>query len=48
MERFVLGLETRGGVSFEWEAVERKRPSSSSMGIGGVVDFPLMREDFEM
>ncbi len=51
MERFALGL-TRGGVSFvckreEVETVERKRPSSSSMGIGGVVDMPLIRDDFE-
>ena len=48
MERLVLWLEARG-VTFEWgrgdvEAVERKRPSSSSMGIGGGVDLPLMRD----
>lgn len=49
-ERFALELGTRG-VTFgrvrEGVAGERKIPSSSSMGIGGVVDLPLMRDDFE-
>lgn len=47
MERFGLGLEAHG-VTFGREGVEagveRKRPSSSSMGIGGVVDLPLTSE----
>ena len=45
MERLALEFEARG-VTFEWgrEGEERKRPSSSSMG---VADLPLMREDFE-
>jgi hypothetical protein len=49
VERFALELGTRG-VTFgrvrEGVALERKRPSSSSMGAGGV-DLPLMRDDFE-
>ena len=42
MERFALEFEARG-VTFEWgrEGEERKRPSSSSMGVA------LMREDFD-
>jgi hypothetical protein len=50
MERFALELGTRGvtlGRVREGVALERKRPSSSSMGIGGGVDLPLMRDDFE-
>jgi hypothetical protein len=47
IERFALGIEARG-VTFGREGVEaaeeRKRPSSSSMGIRGVVDLPLMSE----
>lgn len=50
-ERFARVLETRGvtfGCEREGVALERKRPSSSSMGTGGVVDLPLMMDDFEI
>jgi hypothetical protein len=50
-ERLVLVLGSRGvtfGREREGVAVERKRPSSSSIGIGGVVDLPLMTDGFEI
>lgn len=50
VERFALELGTRGvifGRVREGVGGERKMPSSSSMGIGGDVDLPLMRDDFE-
>ena len=43
VDRLALGLESREeGIGFEREedgAVDRKRPSSSSMGVGGIEDF---------
>ena len=50
-ERLVLVLGTRGvtfGREREGVTLERKRPSSSSIGIRGAVDLPLMTEGFEI
>ena len=48
LARRLGGREDFGCEREEVERVERKRPSSSSMGVGGLGDLPLFSDDFEI